>query len=121
MIMKEKIEKLLAARQAAIDLDLEDNTVRIALINKAFQELKAEALSQDESLQKIFYVSKILSPTEGHWDALIIKAFFLPRNMSRHEIFEIGRFTERLVSYAALNDFNYLAINKFKQTLQHSL
>ncbi len=99
--MKEKLENLLAAHKEARDVILDDNTVRIAKIQAAFVELKKEAILVNKEsvqkkwhypdLEKVFLVSKILSPTEGHWETLIIKALYFPIKMSGNEIFEIGR------------------------------
>ncbi len=127
MIEIGKLLELLAEHDKVNDTILEDNQIRINLIKEAFKKVKEEALKFNKAntrdinyvnLEKILDVCRKLSPTEGYWDVLIIKSLYCPNKMKRGEIFEIGRFIERMFQYSAVNEFYPSETLNYKQILQ---
>ncbi|MFM2393513.1 MAG: hypothetical protein RLZZ546_1495 [Bacteroidota bacterium] len=124
----EKLIKLIQEHKEAIDSNIEPNSERIKLINSTFSKVKEEALSLNKKenpemcnyvdLEKIFTVCKKLSPTEGYWEHMIIKSLYFPNQMTITDVFDMGRFTERMFKYAGDNALHFWIILKYKQTLQ---
>lgn len=124
----EQLSKLLTEHKEAVDSSIEPNSERIKLINSSFLTFKEEALllnkSEDKDshnfvdLEKVFEVCKKLSPTEGYWERLIITALYFPKTMSMCDIFDIGRFTERMFQYSNEEKLYFWVILGFKQRLQ---
>ncbi len=124
----EKLRELIQEHKEAIDSNIEPNSERIKLINSTFSKMKEEALSLNKKenseainyidLEKIFTVCKKMSPTEGYWEHMIIMSLYFPHKMSIANVFDMGRFTERMFRYAGDNALHFWIILKYKQTLQ---